>query len=121
MNQLLASLGVSRQFAKGSMLLRQGERESNLFLIQEGLTKAYYQTRDGKVFIKSFITAGDVIGSLQALIDDKACAFSLMALEQTRALVINKSQLASLMDFQSELAAPSLEFINLLKQRAARI
>ena len=40
--------GVVRFFPKGSFLFRQGDKVGNLFFIQTGLVKAYYETIDGK-------------------------------------------------------------------------
>lgn len=81
MIQSLRLLGKSRQLAKGQTLFLQGEQQGNLFFIERGLVKAYYQMLDGKTFIKSFLREGESIASLQALVDEAPCSFSVVALE----------------------------------------
>jgi CRP-like cAMP-binding protein len=104
MQEYLASMGMKRYFQKASLLQQQGQTQGKLFFIQEGLVKAYYHTRHGKVFIKSFISAGEVIGSMQALVAGQACSFSIMALEPTTAFEINPSTLLEAITQQPELA-----------------
>ncbi len=66
---------------KGDLLFSQHAAPANLFFIEQGLVKAFYETRDGKEFIKSFIREGQIIGSLRALFAAKPNSFSVVALE----------------------------------------
>jgi CRP-like cAMP-binding protein len=104
MQELLISMGVKRYFPKGSQLQLQGQRQGSLFCIQDGLVKAYYHTRHGKDFIKSFIGAGEAIGSMQALVAGHACSFSIMALEPTSVVEIKPAALLNAVAQQPELA-----------------
>ncbi len=96
MNEQLQSLGTPRFFPKGSFLFRQGEKRSNLFFIQQGLVKAYYETLDGKEFIKSFICEGEVIASMQAIVAGNSNSFTVLSLEDCRALEVPKQALLDL-------------------------
>lgn len=104
MQELLIAMGTKRHFPKGSLIQQQGQALGHLFCIQEGLVKAYYHTRHGKDFIKSFIGTGEVIGSMQALVAGKPCSFSVMALEPTSAIEINPAVLLNAVAQQPELA-----------------
>lgn len=89
--------GVVRFFPKGSFLFRQGEQVGNLFLIQSGLVKAFYETIDGKEFIKSFICEGEFIASMQAIVEGGSCSFSLLSLDDSYVLEVPKQALLELM------------------------
>lgn len=69
---------------------------SNLFFIQQGLVKAYYETLDGKEFIKSFICEGEVIASMQAIVAGNPNSFTVLSLEDCRALEVPKQALLDL-------------------------
>lgn len=96
MIEKLKQLGTARFFHKGSFLFRQGDRAGNLFIIQQGLVKAYYETRDGKEFIKSFIQEGEFIGSMQAIVANNPNPFTVISIEDCRALEIPKTVLLDL-------------------------
>jgi CRP-like cAMP-binding protein len=77
-------------FQKGSFLFRQGALDGNLFFIKSGLIKAYYDTLDGKEFIKSFIAEGAFIASMQAIIAGMPNIFSVVTLEDCEVLEVSK-------------------------------
>jgi CRP-like cAMP-binding protein len=86
-------VGVRVTIVKGTCLFHQHHEPANLFFIEQGLVKAFYETRDGKEFIKSFIREGQIIGSLQALFADRPNSFSVVALEDCVVLEIPKAHL----------------------------
>ncbi len=96
-------VGVRVTIIKGTCLFHQHQEPANLFFIEQGLVKAFYETRDGKEFIKSFIREGQVIGSLQALFANKPNSFSVVALEDCRVREIPKAQLLDSVNVNSEL------------------
>jgi len=81
-------IGKSRIFKKGDHIFKQGDIDSNIYLIQKGLLKAYYLTNDGKEFVKSFLDAGDLIGSLRSASKSVPCYFSVVCLEDTEVLSV---------------------------------
>lgn len=89
--------------AKGACLFRQYKYPANLFFIELGLVKAFYETRDGKEFIKSFIREGQIIGSLQALFADRPNSFSVVALEDCVVREIPKAHLLGAVGENGEL------------------
>ena len=64
-------------------MFHQGDQDRTLYFVQSGLLKAFYLTADGKEFVKSFIGAGEIIGSINAAVSDENCTFSLVALEDS--------------------------------------
>lgn len=90
--EALSRIGQVRHFPKRAFLFRQGDETRSLFLIQKGLLKAYYETIDGKEFIKSFVGEGGFIASMQAMVAAQPCSFTLVALED--ATVIEVAQAA---------------------------
>lgn len=99
MNEQLKRLGTPRFFPKGSFLFRQGDKMSNLFFIQRGLVKAYYETLDGKEFIKSFIREGEFIASLQAIAAGNPTSFTVLSLEHCNVLEVSKQALLDQMAY----------------------
>lgn len=84
------------RLTKGTFLFHQHNASSSLFFIETGLVKAFYETRDGKEFIKSFISEGQIIGSLRALIAREPNSFSAVALENLLAWEIPIAKLQAL-------------------------
>lgn len=68
---------------KGEHVFVQGDADRSIYFIKSGLLKAYYTTREGKEFIKSFLMDNDVIGSLSSAYKGDHCSFSLACLEDT--------------------------------------
>ncbi len=81
LQDIVAEFGVAVTADAGDHLFRQGEADRHFYIVQEGLLKAYYLSEDGKESIKSFLTPGDVIGSLSAVRGDGGCSFSLICLQ----------------------------------------
>lgn len=91
MRDVLQSFGCVRQVKKGSFLFHQHEKNQQLFFIEQGLVKAFYETIEGKEFIKSFIAEGGFIASMQAVVAGSASAFSVLALEDCAVLEVPAS------------------------------
>lgn len=96
MNEQLKQLGNIRRFSKGSFLFRQGARGGSLFFIQSGLVKAYYETLDGKEFIKSFVTEGEFIASMQAIVAGNPNSFTVLSLEDSVVIEVPKDAVFNL-------------------------
>ncbi|BDU36951.1 Crp/Fnr family transcriptional regulator [Vibrio nigripulchritudo] len=64
----------------GEHLFRQGDYDGSMYIIQEGMLKAYYVTAEGKESVKSFLIEGDVIGSMSAAYARLQNTFSLITL-----------------------------------------
>jgi len=66
---------------KGEVLFRQGEVCPHIFFLHSGLIKLSYLTLEGREFIKSFVSEGDIFGSLYSQVTGEGSTFSAIALE----------------------------------------
>lgn len=96
-------------FEKGQKIFSQGEKNLNIYFIQEGLVKAFYTSFDGKESVKSFILPGEFIGSLRSMYMEQEASFSTVCLEDTVTLVANFK------DFYGA-ASKDLELCNILNE-----
>lgn len=91
--EMLRSMAKERVIAKRTFLFRQGEPTGSFFYVQEGLLKAFYETRDGRLQTKTFVKEGGFIASMKAVFHGEACSFSTVCLEDSRVLEISRSDL----------------------------
>jgi len=83
MNKLaiFSSIGQQIDRSKGDLLIRQGDIDRSVYLVESGLLKAYYATLEGKELVKSFIQRGEFIGSLISCRTGEPSTFNLSCLE----------------------------------------
>lgn len=93
MEELWGSIGINRLMAKNAMLIRRGECLGSLFFVKTGLVKAYYETYEGKQFVKSFIKEGGYIASMQAVVAGSPSTFSAECIEPCTVLEVPRSEL----------------------------
>ncbi|WP_431882241.1 Crp/Fnr family transcriptional regulator [Micromonospora gifhornensis] len=65
----LLELGVRRQVPAGQILIHEGQQQSHLVLIEEGLTKVTAALPDGRTALLSLRVGGDLVGEMSALND----------------------------------------------------
>ncbi|WBB89783.1 Crp/Fnr family transcriptional regulator [Verrucosispora sp. WMMC514] len=70
----LLGLGVRRQVPAGQMLILEGQLQSHLVLIEEGLTKVTAALPDGRTALLSLRVGGDLVGEMSALNDQPRSA-----------------------------------------------
>jgi len=86
--KFMQSHGQPLQKADGEHVFMQGDKDTSLYYVQEGLLKAYYVTEYGKEQIKSFFVPDVVIGSLTAVFAKDICTYSLVCLEPCKLIKI---------------------------------
>jgi len=69
------------QVTSGETLVRVGDQQDCVYLIVQGIVRYYYLLPDGKEWNKAFFCEGRLIGSLNALLTQAHCPFSIEALE----------------------------------------
>lgn len=84
-NSWLATVRPLR-FAAGEILVRAGDRDDSLFLLDAGLVRLYYTTPDGRERNKAFYREDQVTGAVSAALTGSAAPFSIQSLEDTAAL-----------------------------------
>ena len=62
-------------------LIRVGQRPRKFYVIRQGLVRYYYATDTGKIWNKVFFREGQFCGSLNALITDGPCRYTVEAIE----------------------------------------
>lgn len=97
MIEKLQSLGEEKLLAKRSHLLRQGDSTGSFYYLIEGLVKAFYETQDGKLYIKTFVKEGGFIASMRAVVHGEPSPFSAICLEETKICVVPRSALMNAM------------------------
>jgi len=87
-NQLVKQFGTSQCYEKKSYVFSQGDENQYIYLVVEGVLKAYYNSEDGREYIKTFLFEGDSIASSQALCGG-VCSFSLLCLKDSKILKLS--------------------------------
>ncbi len=112
----LAERGRSQIYGKHEMLVRQGDQDSSFYIILSGRVTVFTEMDNRRTDIGSF-EAGSYFGEIALLTGQKRTA-SVMATEETEALVISKRIFAPLMEENPELAVTLSE---ILKKRAQEL
>ncbi len=82
---------ISKQ--KGEHVFSQGEVDTNLYFIKQGLLKAYYISDDGKEFIKSFLLPDSTIASVSSFYSKAPSPFSVVCLEPCELVSVSFDEL----------------------------
>lgn len=110
------ALGRVVDIDEGGFLIREKERDSTLFTVEEGrLEIVVYNERDAKMI--ATVGPGDVLGEV-SFIDDSPRSVSVRAAEQTRVLAWEREVLSRELAAEPELLAKfSIAMCELLVER----
>lgn len=92
-------------------VFRQGDEDRSIYLLREGLLKAYYLSGEGRETIKSFVLPGDLIGSLSSAHERETCSFNLLALEPSTLVAIDFDALYAASRQDLQLASTVIDFL----------
>ncbi|MCW5730086.1 MAG: Crp/Fnr family transcriptional regulator [Alphaproteobacteria bacterium] len=109
----VAEVSQIRPLRKGAVLFHQGDEGDALFGVMEGVVRIYISGRGGRQLILAFMEPGDIFGEI-ALLDGLPRTASADAAEDTRLLVIERTQFRALLEQEPRL---SLHIIELLCER----
>ena len=112
--QLIASHGVVRRYAKGSVLINEGDESDSLFVIIDGTVKVFLSDENGKEVILRIQGAGEYFGEL-AIIDSAPRSASVITLEPTRVAVVTRAGFEQCMRENEDVA------LQLIRSLAARV
>ncbi|WP_057833071.1 Crp/Fnr family transcriptional regulator [Colwellia sp. TT2012] len=107
---LVKQFGSSQCYKKKSYVFSQGDKDSYIYLVLEGVLKACYYDKDGKEYIKSFLFSGDSIASSQAL-SGGSCSFSLCCLKEAKLLKLSYQQVRQAADTNLEFASSIIDLL----------
>ncbi|MGH1351815.1 MAG: Crp/Fnr family transcriptional regulator [Methyloligellaceae bacterium] len=111
LGQFIQENGTVSSFQRHRHVFMQGDEDRSLYVVKEGLLKAYYLLDEGKETIKSFLFPDDIIGSMTAAFSAQQCSFSLLCLQDCVLIRIPFDKLYECVQAQPELA---LRVIDLL-------
>jgi len=113
--QVTELAGQSRevQFRKNAILMTEGDTGESMYVISSGLVKVFVSDDDGKELVLYEQGEGAVIGDI-ALLDDEPRSASVATLDNTTAVMINKSDFLRTIQSSPEMA---LGIIRSLTQR----
>jgi CRP-like cAMP-binding protein len=99
---LLAKWDKSKQLARNDFLIRPGQVEDHLYLIQEGLLRIYYPQEEQEICV-GFGYDQTLICSFPSLIDRQPSEYAIQALRKTKLLGITRSDLYDAIEERSAL------------------
>jgi CRP-like cAMP-binding protein len=118
---MLMELGTQVQRKKGDVILSQGQVGNTIFFVKSGLIKAFYTTKDGNEFIKSFLQDGEIITSLSCYALAEPSPFSLICLEDSELLQIPFEAFKNLANNDTDFARGVITMLtNLLMKKEQR-
>ena len=80
-----------RRFAKGAVLFYEGDDASTLYLLAKGRVAVRVTTRRGDILTLDLLGPGDVVGELAFLTPDARRTATVVALEATETLVLDRA------------------------------
>ncbi len=104
-----------KTYKKKAELFTEGDSPSNIFFLKSGNVKTFKSHPDGKELITNLYKAGDFFGS-EPLLENKAYQDTAVALEDTEAILIPKSDFLILLNSQADVSA---SFISLLCRKVS--
>ncbi|WP_158224625.1 Crp/Fnr family transcriptional regulator [Agaribacterium haliotis] len=107
LDELVAKQGKRVSKTRGEHVFVQGDTDRNLYLVKSGLLKAYYNSDDGKEFIKSFLGPADLIASMTSAVSGDCCSFSLLSLADCQLIQLPFAKVR-------ELSLSDIEFANIM-------
>lgn len=112
--EFLSARSTARTYAKGSVIVNEGDEGNALFVILSGAVKTYLCDEKGKEVVLSTQGPGEYFGDL-ALFDDTPRSASVAAMEPCKLMVISKGLLKEALAEKPEIA------LVLLKGLAIRV
>ena len=112
--EALAALTFSRTFDKGQLIILAEETGDTLFIIRGGQVKVSLIHEDGKEFILSLLSQGEVFGEL-SLLDDRPRSANVTAMVETELLMLRRSDFLDLVGRVPQIA------VSLLEELASRL
>jgi CRP-like cAMP-binding protein len=93
----LLRCGRPRRFARGAIIVEEGEHARRVAAILTGRVKVSCFSDDGREIVLGALGPGDLIGELSAL-DDEPCSATVTTLETVEALVLSPTTFIAFLD-----------------------
>lgn len=102
LSELLVNM-TEVSFAKGQLIIKEGERNSNFYLVKKGIWRAYYLT-DGSESSLWFVGPGEVAYSSWGYVDGESSQINVESVNDSMAYCISKAELEELFSRSIEMA-----------------
>lgn len=113
-------VGIAKVVAKGTIILREGDVEKNIYYIETGAVRVYYLTETEEKVIRLGYK-GSIINSLSSFIKEKPSEFFVEAIRKTTLKVIDKATLLKLVSSDVESMQQYIQLLeNLITQQIDR-
>lgn len=106
-----------KEYKKGEVVIHEGEKTGMVTIIREGKAKACKYSADGKEQILYIFSEGDFFGE-QNLFNEKAAAYSIIALTDLSTCTLSKSEFQTLLYNYPEI---SIKILTDLSERMYRL
>ncbi len=103
---------LPKNYNKKELIFREGDAAHALYFVENGTVKTYKSMESGKEFVTSLYKAGDFIGQLSLLNPKGVYLESAMAIENTEAYGIPKSNFIHLLYENKEVAHKFMDIIS---------
>ena len=88
--EVLAALGTVRSYAKNTIVLQEGDRTDQIYVVVSGRLKVFLADSDGKEIIVDMLGPGQYFGEMA--LEGEPRSASVMTLESSRLSVVEKEQ-----------------------------
>lgn len=86
--EALAALGQSRSFPKNTVLVQEGDKSDQLYVVQSGRLKVFLSDSDGKEIIVDTLGPGQYFGEMA--LDGEARSASVMTVEASKLSIVQR-------------------------------
>jgi CRP/FNR family transcriptional regulator, cyclic AMP receptor protein len=111
---LISNYGTRRTFAKGAVIISEGDEALAFYVILSGRAKVYTTTGEGREIILRLLGPGEYFGEL-TLLDGETRSASVMATEPCNLLVLSRKKFAECWGNYPQI------YLKLLKDLSARV
>lgn len=91
----LASRGDVRDYARGELVVAEGDRDASLYVLLSGRLKVFTRDARGRELVYNTLRAGEFFGEMG--LDGGVRSASVKALENSRCVVVDRSELRRFM------------------------
>lgn len=118
--QDLAVRMKARSFAAGSIIVGQEDRGDSMYVVAEGRVKVVLYGDNGREIILSMFRGGEIFGEM-SLLDNRPRSASVIAIEPTRVLVLERSEFTGHLDSHPQTALAVLAELSQRLRQADRV
>lgn len=117
----LEQVSSLRKYSKNSILLMEGDENSQLFVIQSGQVCVYTDDEDGRQLVLNYMGPGEYFGEL-SLIDNRPRSASVSVIEDSTLMSISRENFRAFMREHPQLYEPMMvELVNRIRELTGNV